>query len=663
MRPGLRAGAVAGILAILGFTLASVRAADNAITAPITRDAIASQDLVRDEQSVGSPMRVAQFLPWWLEGRPAPSARPRFEQREQYDERRAPRRSDDWWSGSGSNSRWRDEGRNSRWSDDTRGPRSRKNARNAPPETHKDRVLGLLRNPPLIQPTRGPLLLAVSIGKQTVTLFDGGVPVAKAPVSTGTESRPTPMGVFSVVEKNWWHRSNMYSAAPMPFMQRITWSGVALHAGELPGYRASHGCVRLPEAFALRLWYTTKIGVRVIIAWDEVTPADINHRLLFQPKPRPQEPAPQKEPRPADPADAQISLNGPASTPSQDDPRDQGEPVNVWSPALAAAGEAEQTGGDPVVEHMMTAAVDDGDSVDAKAAAAPLDPAEATRRSVALALSRPQPVSPLLALERDLPPVSAPPPGHAGPEWPVTLAKLVMEDTPESGRPPAIIDSLTVAGSHASRLRKVADAAAPAPAPERVLRPGPVSILISRQDRRLYVRKGLEPVFDAPVSIAEPWRPMGVHVFQAVAANDTNTRLRWMVVSPSATPHEVAPPRRRHSRWAEPAAAPAVISTAAASAVLDRIGMSPATNDRVSELVSAGATIIVSDIGLGRTAAVPDSDFTVLLDGSDALGRDTASYGRSYRGGSAGGAYGASYGSPSNGWSGGYRRSSLTRPW
>jgi lipoprotein-anchoring transpeptidase ErfK/SrfK len=670
---------------ILCVTLASVRAADNIVTAPIMMDAIASQDIVtRDDQTAGAATRVAQFLPWWLEGRPAPWAQPRprqqpqrYEERRWRDEQRSYQRRDDegrsrWSTDTSTNSPsstvpWFDDNRgNRRWSsgDDTtaRSSRSRKNARNAaPPETHKDRILAQLRDPPVIPPTRGPLLLAVSIGKQTVTLFDGGVPVVKAPVSTGTESRPTPMGVFSVVEKNWWHRSNMYSAAPMPFMQRITWSGVALHAGELPGYRASHGCVRLPEAFALRLWYTTKVGVRVIIAWDEVTPADINHRLLFQPKPRLQEPLQQQQPRPTDPDDAQVSLN----TPSQDDPRDQGEPVNVWSPVLAAAGAPEQTaanaGGDPVVEHMMMAAVDDGDRANdnAVASAEPLDPADATHRSVAFALSRPQQRSALVTLERDLPPINEPSRGQARPELPVTLAKLVMEDTPEGARPPAIIDSLTTARSNASRQRRVADAAAPAPAPERVLRPGPISILISRQDRRLYVRKGLEPVFDAPITIAEQWRPMGVHVFQAVAANDSNTRLRWMVVSPSETTREAASPRRR-SRWAEPAAAPAVISTAAASAVLDRIGMSPATSDRVSELVSAGATIIVSDIGLGRTAAVPDSDFTVLLDGSDALGRDTTTYSNRSNNGSYGRSYNGTY-SYDRGTYGYDRRSSLGR--
>jgi hypothetical protein len=92
---------------------------------------------------------------------------------------------------------------------------------------------------------KGPLQIVVSIDTQTVTLFSNGVRVAQGPVSTGVPGRPTPMGVFSIIEKDRYHHSNLYSNAPMPYMQRITWSGVALHEGVLPGYPASHGCIRI----------------------------------------------------------------------------------------------------------------------------------------------------------------------------------------------------------------------------------------------------------------------------------------------------------------------------------------------------------------------------------------------------------------------------------
>jgi hypothetical protein len=132
---------------------------------------------------------------------------------------------------------------------------------------------------PAKQPS-GPLLLAISIGSQRVTVYDNGAPVAVSPVSTGMAGHLTPMGVFSVIQKQRWHRSNLYSNAPMPYMQRITWSGVALHAGVVPGHPASHGCIRLPERFAVRLWGMTKVGARVIITRSDAAPYEIAHPRL-----------------------------------------------------------------------------------------------------------------------------------------------------------------------------------------------------------------------------------------------------------------------------------------------------------------------------------------------------------------------------------------------
>ena len=97
---------------------------------------------------------------------------------------------------------------------------------------------------------KGVLQINVSLATQRVTVFSNGVRVVQAPVSTGTASHPTPMGVFSIIEKDRFHRSNIYHNAPMFFMQRLTWSGVAMHEGVLPGVPASHGCIRLPREFA-----------------------------------------------------------------------------------------------------------------------------------------------------------------------------------------------------------------------------------------------------------------------------------------------------------------------------------------------------------------------------------------------------------------------------
>jgi hypothetical protein len=133
-------------------------------------------------------------------------------------------------------------------------------------------------------PPKGPLQIIVSIADQRVSLFDNGALIARSSVSTGTQGHPTPLGVFSVISKQRWHRSNIYSAAPMPYMQRITWSGIALHAGVVPGRPASHGCIRLKNDFAIRLWHLAKRGTRVIIAHNDVEPVETTNPHLFKPK-------------------------------------------------------------------------------------------------------------------------------------------------------------------------------------------------------------------------------------------------------------------------------------------------------------------------------------------------------------------------------------------
>jgi L,D-transpeptidase-like protein len=133
---------------------------------------------------------------------------------------------------------------------------------------------------------KGPLQIIISIVDQRVSLYDNGTLVARSSVSTGVRRHPTPLGVFSVIEKERWHRSNLYSGAPMPYMQRITQSGIALHAGVLPGYPASHGCIRLTNDFAIRLWHLTKRGARVIVARQDVAPVEITNPRLFVSKPK-----------------------------------------------------------------------------------------------------------------------------------------------------------------------------------------------------------------------------------------------------------------------------------------------------------------------------------------------------------------------------------------
>jgi lipoprotein-anchoring transpeptidase ErfK/SrfK len=125
-----------------------------------------------------------------------------------------------------------------------------------------------------------PVLAVVSLRQQKITVYDSAGPILEAPVSTGSRTYDTPAGIFTILQKNRDHVSNLYEDAEMPFMQRITWSGIALHAGALPGYRASHGCIRLPYRFAERLFDLTSVGTRVVIAPSKVDAMRVSHPLL-----------------------------------------------------------------------------------------------------------------------------------------------------------------------------------------------------------------------------------------------------------------------------------------------------------------------------------------------------------------------------------------------
>jgi hypothetical protein len=128
-----------------------------------------------------------------------------------------------------------------------------------------------------------PIMAIVSIKTQHITVYDAGGWTHRAPISTGKRGHETPAGVFAIVQKNADHRSNLYDDAWMPHMQRLTWNGIALHGGPLPGYAASHGCVRMPYGFAEKLFDKTRIGVRVIVSPNDTAPVDISHPALFMP--------------------------------------------------------------------------------------------------------------------------------------------------------------------------------------------------------------------------------------------------------------------------------------------------------------------------------------------------------------------------------------------
>jgi hypothetical protein len=129
----------------------------------------------------------------------------------------------------------------------------------------------------------GPVVIVVSLPEQRAYVYRNGVRIGVSTVSTGKPGHETPTGVFTILEKRREHYSNLYDNAPMPFMQRLTWDGVALHAGRIPGYPASHGCVRLPHAFSEKLFATTSRGMTVVIADGASHPPEVASPGLFAP--------------------------------------------------------------------------------------------------------------------------------------------------------------------------------------------------------------------------------------------------------------------------------------------------------------------------------------------------------------------------------------------
>ena len=129
----------------------------------------------------------------------------------------------------------------------------------------------------------GPVVVVISLDEQRVYVYRNGIAIGLSTISSGKRGHETPPGVFTILQKDRIHYSNKYDNAPMPFMERLTWDGVALHGGRLPGYPASHGCVRLPQAFAEKLFAITQRGETVVVANSKVSPQGIVHPAVLAP--------------------------------------------------------------------------------------------------------------------------------------------------------------------------------------------------------------------------------------------------------------------------------------------------------------------------------------------------------------------------------------------
>ena len=506
----------------------------------------------------------------------------------------------------------------------------------------------------------GPLIIAVSIEQQKVRVYDSNGLFAESPVSTGMKGHSTPMGVFSVIQKNKMHRSNIYSGAPMPYMQRITWSGIALHAGVLPGYPASHGCIRMPMAFAVKMWNWTRMGARVVITPGAITPATFSHPLLVAQKVMPQ-PLIADDPKtdaPAIKSDKGADAGAVAKTMNAQASLDLRSTIGHAAPSRAQAHTADASSAMPAASSPVTLSdarlpaggQPSGADVSAQAPTSEPVKAEAEKADESQAIPSP---------------ADAPANTEAGKTAKTEDAVEVKSEAPATDvakTEPAKIEAPKVEETKAADTKalndKAADtkatevtpaekpetvattpAVAPAPdvkkdtarlpgaekavaaKPEPPRRPGLIAVFVSRKDSKLYVRENFKPQFSVPVTIAPGDRPLGTHVFTAETDKNDPNLLRWSVVSLPVTARNAAriddedrsAPRRRIAGGAPTEAKPLPLANSPAEA-LDRITIPQDAMTRIAEALTTGSSIVVSDHGISQGGETGEgTDFIVPL--------------------------------------------------
>jgi hypothetical protein len=406
-----------------------------------------------------------------------------------------------------------------------------------------------------------PIMAIVSLRDQRITVYDAKGWILRAPVSSGQKGRETPAGIFSVIEKQAEHYSNLYDDAYMPHMQRITWSGIALHGGPLPGHPASHGCVRMPYDFATRLFDMTKLGMRVIVAPSDVAPVEIVHPALF----------------PARPRAGTIAAARAAEADEAASKADQAR-LDVVRASQETARAAMR-----VAENLKLRAA--AQLTVADQAVTPAGSAEAKEQA------------------EDAKSKAAARAGELETQWTAAKAELQPKfDAVASAREAAVM---------AENARVVAAEAARKAA----LDLDPVSVFISRKTQRLYVRQAFQPILEIPVTIRDAHRPIGTHVFTAIERTGSDDDIRWSVVSlnggqDSGADEPHGPTRGRRTESVEPMAT----DPGGAKAALDRIAIPQDALDRIAGIASPRSSLIISDEALSSETG-KDTEFVVLLSG------------------------------------------------
>jgi lipoprotein-anchoring transpeptidase ErfK/SrfK len=510
---------------------------------------------------------------------------------------------------------------------------------------------------------QGPLIISISISRQNLRVYDANGFFAETPISTGMAGHPTPMGAFSVIQKQKLHHSNIYSGAPMPFMQRITWSGIAMHAGVLPGYPASHGCIRMPMAFAVKMYGWTKMGARVVVAPNDVTPASFSHPLLETQKVVPQ-PVAADSPK-ADAPKSDLTSKGDKAAALDTGKAEISKPETSKSEASKSETSVASLDLRSSVGHdsHMQAAIDDApatlkplseqthtaDAGPSPEVKAPITMSDASP-SNSPATGTPKPrsgavksVAELLAAgsgeskSAEAKPAEAAPSVTKGAETASGDQAANHDQTPASAdvaKTEAKMDEVK-AQTPTAEMAKAVDVAKHADVKDQA-RPsdsdkampakpllamakgaGPISVFVSRKDGKLYVRQNFAPLFEVPVSIAPSDRPLGTHIFTAEADKTDSTILHWTVVTlPSRNAERRDDDERasRHRKIAGAAEIAKPVPTADSPAeALDRLTIPADAMARINDAISTGGSIIVSDQGIAAGETGEGTDFIVSL--------------------------------------------------
>jgi hypothetical protein len=409
-----------------------------------------------------------------------------------------------------------------------------------------------------------PVMVIVSLRSQRVEVYDAQGWILRAPVSSGQKGRETPAGIFSVLQKDAEHYSNLYEDGYMPHMQRLTWSGIALHGGPLPGYPASHGCVRMPFAFAARLFDATRLGLRVIVAPTDAVPVEIAHPTLFHSK---SEASALAAARVAEAAEAAKKA---------DEAR------------LAAVGAARDA-----AKAMMPVRVAENLKLKAEQQ---LAAAEATLAIASSAEARTQAEDAKAKALHNI--------AELRTQWAAAKADLQPK-----------LDAVAPARAAAAGAEALRAAAAQA-AQEAASELEPVSIFISRKTQRLYVRRAFQPIWESPVTILDADRALGTHVFTALEQTSSDMSMRWSAVTlddgrPRAS---VVEPQSRGGGGRGGATEPKVSESNSAKLALDRIVIPQDVLDRIVGMLSPRSSLIVSDEELSAETG-KDTEFVVVLGG------------------------------------------------